>query len=458
MRLTISQISRAGITLLCLLFSACRPSPTLSPAETPAPESPYPGYLLLSPSAVPSTYLIDNDGQVVHQWDMPSTALNQSVYLEENGNLVQVTVIPGTLNTRTDIYAWEGDLIWSFALVDGERFLHHDVEVLPSGNILMIFWEIHTAEEARAAGRDPALRPGEPYLWSDGVIEVDRETREIVWEWRAWDHLVQDFDPAAANYGVVADHPQRIDLNIGEASQPGVWNHSNAVDYHPERDEILLSVRNLSEIWMIDHNTTSAEAAGPGGDLLYRWGNPANYDAGDAGDRTLWFQHDARWITPGLPGAGNILIFNNGEPGVREFSTVMEISPPLDGAGRYSLPRGEPALPLIPVWEYTAVPPESFFAPIISGAQRLPDGHTLIDEGTSGHIFEVTADGQIIWEYTVPFQGEIWVQPFGRFDVRLTFRAERYPLDYPAFAGRDLRPGGVIPPVDFGTPTPEVEG
>jgi len=122
-----------------------------------------------------------------------------------------------------------------------------------------------------------------------------------------WDHLIQDYDPTRDNYGVVADHPELVDVNgwveAGKSIHP-FWNHMNSIDYNPDEDQIVLSVRGSSELWVIDHSTTSAEAAGhtggrsgKGGDLLYRWGNPETYDA--PGSQMLFDQHDAQWIEPG---------------------------------------------------------------------------------------------------------------------------------------------------------------
>ncbi len=216
---------------------------------------------------------------------------------------------------------------------------------------------------------------------------------------------MQEYDSSKANYGVVADHPELIDLNYsGTGARPGVadWNHINAIDYNAEFDQIMLSVRNFSEIWVIDHSTTTAEAAGhsggdsgKGGDLLYRWGNPQAYDAGTAADQQLFVQHDAQWIPDGYPGAGNILVFNNGSGRPDgDYSSVDEIVPPVDGDGDYS-----GYGPAAPVWRYTAAPPTDFYAQNISGAQRLPNGNTLICDGPNSYFFEVTPAGEIVWDY-----------------------------------------------------------
>jgi hypothetical protein len=189
------------------------------------------------------------------------------------------------------------------------------------------------------------------------------------------------------------------------------WMHSNSIDYNEEFDKLLLSVHNFNEIWIIDHSTTTEEAAGhmggnsgKGGDLLYRWGNPQAYRAGTANDRKLFSQHDATWIKPGCPGEGDILVFNNGanRPG-SYYSTVDEIVPPVNDNGEYYLEPGPMYGPEAQTWMYTASPPTSFYASHLSGAERLPDGNTLICNGETGKIFEVTPEGATVWQYTSPY-------------------------------------------------------
>jgi hypothetical protein len=233
-----------------------------------------------------------------------------------------------------------------------------------------------------------------------------------VWSWNSWDHLIQDFDPTKDNFGVVADHPELIDINAGQPTPQPDFQHANGLDYNAELDQIVISIRSYSEFWVIDHSTTTEEAAGhtggssgKGGDLLYRWGNPAMYDRGTAVDRTLYFQHDAQWIRPGLPGAGNFLVFNNGtdRPG-GDFSSVDELVPPVDENGAYPIDPGEPFAPAAALWSYAS--PPDFYSPFISGAQRQPNGTTLVCAGWSGHFFEVTPEGQVVWDYVNPvYQG-----------------------------------------------------
>jgi hypothetical protein len=279
-----------------------------------------------------------------------------------------------------------------------EYIHHHDAVKLPNGNILAVVWEDVSVDEAISQGRDPDKVAETGHFWYDGVIEINPYTLEIVWEWSARHHIVQDFDPGKAAYGVVKDSPGLIDINLIEAKRDGSfsadWTHVNAIDYNPALDQILLSSNYHSEIWIIDHSTTPQEAAGhsggkygKGGDILYRWGNPENYDRGNAESRTLFNQHDVQWIKPGLPGAGNILVFNNGDREKRRYSTVVEFAAGVNEDGSYSAADGAAYGPVAPVWTYDPEPPERFYSFFISGAQRLPNGNTLVDQGAGANRY-----------------------------------------------------------------------
>jgi hypothetical protein len=411
------------------------------------------GYVLFAPLRSTTTYLINFDGEAVHTW--PSRYYpGNSVYLLEDGNLLRTGLVnngafqAGGAGGIVQEIDWEGNVLWEFQYSSDRYLLHHDIERLPNGDVLMIAWDYRSAAEALAAGRNPSLLQ-DGALWPDKVIEVDPSTNQIVWEWHAWDHLVQDYDPARANYGIPSKHPERIDLNY-TAMNVADWTHINAVDYNPEPDQILLSAHAFSEVWIIDHSTTAAEAAGhsggrsgKGGDLLYRWGNPQAYDAGPVSDRRLFFQHDAQWIAPGLPGAGDILIFNNGDRRARPYSTIEELQLPLDAEGGYAMD-GAVYSPAVSIWNYTADPAADFFAGNISGAQRLPDGNTLICNGPSGAFFEITPAGETVWTYLNPFgEGDLGnARPGNAGGVtgseNPVFRAVYYAADYAGLAERDL--------------------
>lgn len=417
----------------------------------------YQGYTLFAPSASKMTYLIDMNGEMVHSWE---SAYNpgQSAYLLDDGRLLRTINYAGTSHINAggagggvQILDWDGTILWQYLCADSSERSHHDVEMLPNGNVLMIVWERKTYDECIAAGREASLlKDGE--LWPDKIIEVQpigADSGEVVWEWHMWDHLVQDSDPTKDTYGTVAEHPELLDLNcvINPQMSGADWNHTNGIDYNAELDQIIISLHNMNEFFIIDHSTTTEEAAGHsggnsgmGGDILFRWGNPYNYDGGSKADQKLYLQHDAQWIPTNYPGEGNILIFNNGNKQKRPFSTVDEVPLPLNGDGTYDLQSAANEA----LWRYTAENETDFYAVNISGAQRLPNGNTLICDGPSGTFFEVTPAGKKVWHYINPVtksgiltQGE----PLANNPV---FRCNRYSSDYAGFAGKDLSPKGTI--------------
>lgn len=432
--------------------------------------SAYDGYTLFAPLDYTTTYLIDNSGLLIHSWENSYRPCNP-VYLLENGNLLRPALEghPNFPNDgaggRVQILDRDGTVLWDFPYISDQYIQHHDVKMLPNGNILMIVWEYITKEEALAAGRRPDLIPRSDRVLPDYIIEVEPlgpTTGNIVWKWRIWDHLIQDYDSTKENYGVVEEHPELIDVNFGQSMArrgPDDWTHTNGIDYNEAFDQILLSVPAFSEVWIIDHSTTIEEAAGhtggnsgKGGDLLYRWGNPQAYRAGDEEDRKFYGVHDANWIKVGYPGEGNILVFCNG--GSRpdgSYSTVEEIVPPVDENGNYPLTPGSSYRPDEQLWIYYNVEnPSDFYARWVSGAQRLANGNTLICNGPYGTFFEVTQEKEIVWEYLNPViddgpltQGEC-LPPGHLGNKNKVFKIRRYAPDYPGLSGYDLTPQGPI--------------
>ena len=380
------------------------------------------GYTLFSPEYSRKTFLIDKQGILVHSWES-AYIQGLGVFLLENGDILRTTLpfdnpvfIGGGMTGGVERYDWNGTLLWEFLYSDSHHCIHHNIKMLPNGHILMAGWEYKTAAEAIAAGRDPFSLPvGE--IWPDHVIEVEPTGSSggtIVWEWHIWDHLIQDFDPTKENYGIVEQHPELLDINYGiyEGKYTADWNHINAIDYNEMFDQILLSAHNQNEIWIIDHSTTTEEAAGhtggnsgKGGDLLYRYGNPRTYRAGQSDDQVFFGQHDAQWIPSGCPGEDNILVFNNGQGKPQgQFSSIDELAPPVNDEGSYILEPGSAYGPENLTWSYTALNPVDFYAGYLSGTQRLPNGNTLICDGDQGVFFEVTPGKKTVWTYvnTIP--------------------------------------------------------
>lgn len=464
-----------------------------------------PGYVLFQPSSSTETFLINKKGEVVHKWTGELNCMQS--YLQDNGNLIRLerdidfpTFAAGGQAGRIREYDWDGNMLWDYEYATETELIHHDIEILPNGNVLAISYEVITPEDAAAAGRDTE-HTAKAGIWPDKIIEIKPqrpEGGEVVWEWRMWDHIVQDRDSTKPNYGIVSEHPRKIDVNAGggEAGQPMTEEqitqmkkmgfltsnatadnqysditHVNAVAYNADLDQIAISSPHLHEIYIIDHSIGTEEARGEAGDLLYRWGNPQNYGRGTEEDQVLYGQHDIKWIPKGYPGAGNLMVFNNDipEPGnkmpsvwaaimqaqspdpqvkiedIGNYSAVHEFSPPMDNSGSYEIKENAPFGPEKTQWDYMAPDKYSFYSAFISGAQRLKNGNTLITSGAKGRFFEVTANKEIVWEYWNPYVHHYVLpdgsasQPTGPF-IYGQFRATQFTPDFPAFQNKDLKP------------------
>ena len=393
------------------------------------------GYVLMEPLDSKQSFLINTEKEVVATIEGDYFPLYTQML--DNGNHLIISfshtdIFPasggsaGCVEERTA----EGDLLWRINMNTEQYIQHHDVIKLENGNILAMIWDLVSADEAIALGRNPEHVGEDGTFFWDAIIEVNPETLEIVWEWNVKDHLIQDVDPNKPNYGVIADHPERIDINKTRARAHPDWLHNNAFDYNPELDQIMLSSNYLSEIWFIDHSTRPEESMsseggryGKGGDFLYRWGNPSNYDQGSEDDRLTYNQHDIQWILPGLPGAGNILIYNNGDRELRPYTSLIELVPDMNEDGSYNLTEsGHFGVGEI-VWEYDPDPSEQFLSWFLSGAQRLSNGNTLVAQGAGGHVREINPEGKIVWDYS--FNEDPEAPP------HMLFRTYKYEPDHP---------------------------
>ncbi|MCA9383718.1 aryl-sulfate sulfotransferase [Candidatus Dojkabacteria bacterium] len=402
------------------------------------------GYTLFSPLYNTNTYLINNEGKLVHKWESDYPPGN-SLYLLENGNLLRTALVDQDKFTRgaggrVELISWDGELLWEFDYNSDQHIQHHDIELLPNGNILILAWDEKSNEEALSKGMSEEYVK-EGAIITETIIEVNPETNEIVWKWDTWDHIVQDADSEKPNYGVIEENPRKVNINYYKYSRDIDWNHANSVDYNEEFDQILISVREFNEIWVIDHSTTTEEAMssdggqyGFGGDLLYRWGNLEAYNNGEEADRQLFKQHDAEWIAEGLPGAGHVTIFDNGQNNSRQYSRALEISLPVNEEGVYEIEGNKFADAEI-IWQYGEEEDDRFYSYFISGTQRLRNGNTLITNGADGIFFEVDSDKNIVWKYANPIDS--YSEEREEY-VKFVFRADKYPSDYPAFDDKDL--------------------
>ena len=405
------------------------------------------GYTLFTNSR--TTHLIDNCGFQVNTWESAFTP-GLGVYLLPNGNLLRAGRVSGVFNGggvggQFELFSWEGNTLWSYRFADETRHSHHDLEPLPNGNFLALAWTLMTAEEALASGRE-----FDEEVWIEKIFEikiVGSGDIEIVWEWSLADHLVQDAFPDKPNFGMIRENPGKMNFNYIPADQ-GLerdWAHFNAIAYNERLDQIAVSSRNFSEIWILDHSTTTAEAStssggnsGKGGDILYRYGNPQVYDRGNSNDQVFFNQHNIEWIRDDFPNGGSLSVFNNRWQNDR--SRVERWTPPMDGDD-YILEQGRAFGPEELDWSYAG----DFYSMRISGVQFMENGNALIRSGTRGQFLEVTEDENLVWEYINPMRSTLG--PIAQGDEPFqnsTFRILRYRPDYEAFIGRDLTPGDPI--------------
>ena len=342
------------------------------------PERSFGGVTLYTTIGAETTRLIDMDGVVVHEWTPPAPAKPFYGFLRDNGNLLvrcYDNTEPFTGGGFGGILLeldWDGNEVWRYQ----NPVIHHDHIVLRNGNIMVIGWEELTPEqEARVkGGREGIGRSGPGHaMLGDFLLELNADG-EVVWEWHGHDKL---------------DPEQEVIEGNGIRNE---WTHCNGVTELLNGD-ICISFRQTSQIVFISKQT---------GDVYWRFG-PGE----------LSHQHNPTQLDN-----GNLLIFDNGETRAsgRVFSRVVELDPK---AGEI-------------VWEYTGDPSLSFFSTGISGAQRLPNGNTAICDGRTGRLFEVTTEGDVVWEYMNP-EIRYWR---GESMNRAVFRALRYAVDGPEVRGR----------------------
>ena len=392
------------------------------------------GYTIFTPyyGSGSTTHLINNDQNIVHAW-MHDRGPASMPYLMQDSSIIYPYVVENPAMTGGGVgggiqrLSWDGDVIWNYVISNATYQHHHDICPLPNGNILIIVWESKTAAEAYAMGREIIDNPINQ-MWPTAILELDPAIGEFVWEWHLWDHLIQDVDPSLSNYGVISEHPELMNINYGDVGNlfaaNADWMHVNAIDYNVILDQIVISSRNINEVYIIDHSTTLEEAAGhiggnygKGGDFLYRWGNPEVYNRGSLEDRKLFGQHGVNWIEAGYPGEGSLIIFNNGPFRPEgEYSSVDVILPEIDESGNYVIFSDLPFGPEELSWTFSDN--GSFFSHRQSGAYRMPNGNTLVTIAYDNRIIEVTLDGEIAWDYIL------------NDDANAIPRAMKYGLDY----------------------------
>ena len=417
------------------------------------------GYTLYAPSGSNGTYLLNNCGELINQWTSPTNP-GLSVYLLPNGDILRTKRVPGQffgggVGGGFEIRNWDDLLEFEFIYANDDAHQHHDVEYLSNGNVLVLAWEkILPTDAANIYGVN---NPNQGNIWPEHIIEVNPDLpvdSNIVWEWHFIDHIIQDVNSFRPNYGVVAEHLEKIDVNYQNmATESRDFIHCNSIDYNERLDQIMINSLNYGEFWVIDHSTTTEEAAGhsggkyqKGGDILYRWGNPHVYQMGTMEDRVFYGQHDAHWIPEDLPNGNNIMVFNNGQgiPGI-VGSKVQILKPPENMDGSYAIDSGMTFGPEEVFFTIDSIPGEAnFYAARVSGAQMQPNGNVLICDGPAGELYEVTPDQKLSWKYFNPVRNNDPLDYNSNFGAEGMFRAYRYGPDYSAFENKDLTPGDVL--------------
>lgn len=340
-----------------------------------------------------SAFLINKEGQLLKEWKFDRFLGNDLIILP-NGKLLGIFKADnlsfsfGGFGGVIRIINTDGTIDWEFNYHSDNYLAHHDIEMLPNGNILIMVWERINNIKAQQMGVNVTND-----LFTEALIEVNPSNNEIVWEWHSIDHLVQDIDSSLPNFGVVKDNPQLINHNYALREDGDIF-HANGIDYDPVKDVIYVSVNFYSEVWVIDHSTNSEESKSnsggnynKGGDLIYRFGNPETYN-NNIGKRLFYNNHFPNYLQNNEIGAGNILIFNN------NYNTEQSIIHELKMPAQFKLTPDFDNEP-IEVWNFTS---PDLYNMRISGAVRLKNGNTLICEGDYG-FWEVTTEKEVVWKF-----------------------------------------------------------
>lgn len=423
-------------------------------------------YTFFSPFSGTKAYLVDNCGNLINSWDR-GIEPGLSAYFLENGNLFRTfkANLKGPFTSASnaggiELVNWKNEVIWSYEVNSLDQLSHHDAVFMPNGHILILTWKLVYKEQLVQMGRNPTEIAPENFMWSERILELapkgDNDA-EIVWEWNIYDHYIQDFDETKSNFGVISEHPELFDINLPELNSSNSnstrdWNHFNAIDYNEELDQILVSVRNSDEIWILDHSTTIEESTGheggkygKGGDILYRWGNAASYQLAEVSNQKLFGQHGVHWVKSGLKDEGKIMIFNNGNgrPG-NDYSQIDVLDPPQSEPGFYFREDDKSFGPEAATTIYGEIAGENFYSPYLSNAQSLPNGNVLINSGSPGNIFEINPNREIVWEYEIPLFGDFPATQGQNVNNNSNFRAYKYVNDYKGFDGINIVVGDPI--------------
>jgi hypothetical protein len=360
----------------------------------------YDGYTLYAVQNGTKAYLTDMTGTTYHTWTFSSSSTTcYSTYLLAGGALLRTinhsgnSFSGGPVSGEVQKVDWNGNITWDYVYSTTAYCSHHDIHPMPNGNVLLIAYEAKTAAEATAAGCSQSI-----IMWPDKIVEIQPSGTTggiVVWEWHTWDHLVQHYDATKNNYGVIASHPELLNINYNTSKD---WMHVNGIDYNATLDQITFSSHNMNEVYVIDHSTTTAQAAthsggnsGKGGDFLYRWGNPAAYETSGTTDFNV--VHDAHWVPSDNLLYPNALCGFNNKGGSGSKSCVDIFSPPYNGYN-YSLTAGMAFAPSTYTWRHTY---SGTATQDMGNSQQFPNGNTLVCIAQSGLIYEINSSQTQVW-------------------------------------------------------------
>lgn len=353
------------------------------------PSGAFNGYTLFSEMGNNNVWLIDMWGTIVHRWKISRCIRGIYSVLLPDGKLLyagktgkeNLPEFGGTFTVLLEL-DWAGNILRELDSKAYGQDFSHDFFRMKNGHTMILQW-IETPPDITAKVKWGA--PGterEGVMWSDALLEIDPQG-EVVWRWISYEHM---------------DVEKDIICPINPRDR---WLQGNGIHVMPDGN-VLITSPWCDEVIMVERET---------GKIKWRWG----------GRKVLGFPHN-----PSMLDNGNVLLFDNGRyrPQPPDYSRVIEINPETNQVE----------------WEYMAEPPHSFYASFMGGAQRLPNGNTLICESAHGRFFEIDPSKRIVWEYVNPFFYETarfgWATRFGR--TNMTFRAYRYHPDYPGLRGTGL--------------------
>ena len=416
-------------------------------------EQTYEGYTLISSISDNNVYLIDNCGRVVHEWELECDR-GVAAYIDKDGNLYKSCRTPGFANTggvtgAIQKLSWDGNLKWNFHLANTQYHLHHDFDILPNGNILVLAYEKIELGDWRNLGS--TIAGNIDFIQSEAILEIRQEgldSFEIVWEWHLTDHFVQDLSPEYPNFAAVNVEKRKLDINSSSTGPAADRIHFNSIRYNEALEQIIVSAKHLNEVFIIEKTDNSEIASkgeggkyGFGGDFLYRFGNGENYGLIDTSRLAIGEQHNIQWV----PNSNtNITIFNNSTDSSRIRSEALEVLLPVTD-GRYRIDENENFEDISVIWSLDELSGSAFKSRIMSGVQRLSNDNYLIGVADEKSLTEVDIDGNIVWKYIVPIRnGEPMQQGDNQALAATIFNANKYSPLYQGFEGRDLKPSDPI--------------